>query len=175
MDQNVKKLVYLSLLTALCTVATMAIPIPTPSGGYLNAGDIVVVLTALLTGPVYGAVVGGFGSALADLFTGYTIYAPCSFLAKAAAALVTGLIFRASARRNAFAAIFASVCGEILMLICYFAYEAFILGFGQGAVAEIPGNALQGIAGVSGGVLLYHALMRFAQIRVFSERTMKKK
>ena len=50
MDHRIKRLVYLSLLSALCCVATMAIPIPTPTGGYLNAGDIIVVFTARLAG-----------------------------------------------------------------------------------------------------------------------------
>lgn len=175
MDQNVKKMVYLALLTALCTAATMAIPIPTPGGGYLNAGDIVVVFTALLTGPVCGAVVSAFGSALADLFAGFAIYAPGTFLTKGAAALVIGLLFRYSSRRGAWAAAIAAIIGELVMVIGYFAYEALFLGFGQGAAAGIPANILQAVAGVSGGLLLYHALMRIPQIRLFSERTMKKK
>ena len=175
MDRNVKTLVYLALLTALCTVATMAIPIPTPTGGYLNAGDIIVVLTALLAGPFYGGIVGGLGSALADLFAGYTIYAPGTFLAKGVAAFIIGLIFSAAKRKNAPAAVAASICGELVMAFGYFAYEGLALGFGLGAAVEIPGNLLQGAAGVIGGVLLYLSLIRVPEIRSFSEAAQSKR
>ena len=174
MDRNVKLLVHLALLTALCTVATMAIPIPTLTGGYLNAGDIVVVLAGLLAGPICGGIVSGLGSALADLFTGYAIYAPGSFLVKGLAAVVIGLLFSSAKRKRPPAAV-AAVCGELIMTLGYFAYASLALGFGMGAAVEIPGNLMQGAVGVAGGTLLYHALMRFAQIRVFLERTMKKK
>ena len=175
MDRNVKTLVYLALLTALCTVATMAIPIPTPTGGYLNAGDIVVVLTALLAGPTFGGIVAGFGSALADLFAGYAIFAPGTFLAKGAAALVTGLLFRALPRRRLPEAIGAAVCGELVMAAGYFLYEALALGFGAGAAVEIPGNLLQGAVGVIGGTALYLSLRRVPGIRDFSDAAEQRK
>lgn len=177
MDRNVKLLVYLALLTAVCTVATMAIPIPTPTGGYLNAGDIVVVFAALLAGPLYGCIVGGVGSALADLLSGFALYAPGSLIAKGAAAVVIGLLFSLSKRKSSTAATVAAICGELVMALGYFAYEALALGFGLGASAEIPGNLLQGVVGVAGGILLYHTLSRIRQVRTFSDqiRTKPKK
>ena len=51
MNQKLRNLVYTAMLMALCCVATLVIKIPTVTGGYLNAGDIVVVLAALLAGP----------------------------------------------------------------------------------------------------------------------------
>ena len=159
MYRNVKLLVHLALLTALCTVATMAIPIPTPTGGYLNAGDIVVVLAGLLAGPICGGIVSGLGSALADLFTGYAIYAPGSFLVKGLAAVVIGLLFSSAKRKRPPAAVAAAVCGELIMTLGYFAYTSLALGFGMGAAVEIPGNLMQGAVGVAGGTLLYHALI----------------
>ena len=56
MNQKLRNLVYTAMLIALCCVATLVIKIPTVTGGYLNAGDIVVVLAALLAGPLYGGV-----------------------------------------------------------------------------------------------------------------------
>ena len=174
MHRKEKLLVYLSLLTAVCTVATMAIPIPTPTGGYLNAGDIVIVLTALLAGPLYGAIVGAMGSALADVFAGYVIYAPGTILAKGLAAAVIGALFMGSKRKTALTATAAAICGEFLMAAVYFGYEALVLGFGAAAAAEIPGNLMQGTAGVAGGTLLYYALIRVPEIREFSELTQTK-
>lgn len=170
MDRHVKLLVYLSLLAALCCVATMVIPIPTPTGGYLNAGDIVVVFTALLAGPLYGSIAMGLGSGLADLFAGYAIYAPGTLLAKGLAAVVIGLLFRRS-RRKLPNAVFAAVCGELVMAAGYFLYEALCLGFGWGAAVEIPGNLLQGAAGVIGGTALYQALRNVPEISQFQALT----
>ena len=170
MDKHVKLLVYLALLAALCCVATMVIPIPTPTGGYLNAGDIVVVFTALVAGPLYGGIAMGLGSGLADLFAGYAIYAPGTLLAKGLAAAVAGLVFRRT-KRDLKGAIFAAVCGELVMAAGYFLYEAVCLGFGWGAAVEIPGNLLQGAAGVIGGVALYQALKRVPEVRAFQALT----
>ena len=170
LDRNIKLVVYLSLLAAICCVATMVIPIPTPTGGYLNAGDIVVVFTALLAGPLYGGIAMGLGSGLADLFAGYAIYAPGTLLAKGLAAVVAGLIFRRT-KQNLKGAVISAVCGELVMVIGYFLFEAVCLGFGAGAAAEIPGNLLQGTAGVIGGTALYQALRKVPEIEQFQHLT----
>lgn len=169
MQDKTARLVYLALLAALCCVATMVIPIPTPTGGYLNAGDIVVVLSALLAGPFYGAAAAGVGSALADLFAGYVIYAPGTLLAKGLAAMIAGLIWR-KVSKTVPKAIGAGICGELVMVLIYFLYESVCLGFGWAAAAEIVGNLLQGAVGVAGGTALYHALIRVPEIRRFSEQ-----
>ena len=82
MNQKLRNLVYTAMLMALCCVATLVIKIPTVTGGYLNAGDIVVVLAALLAGPLYGGVAAGFGSGLADVISGYMSYAPGTLVVK---------------------------------------------------------------------------------------------
>lgn len=172
MDGRIRRLVYLSLLAALCCVATMVIPIPTPTGGYLNAGDIIVVFTALLAGPLYGGAAMGIGSALADLFASYAIYAPGTLFAKGLAAVVTGLVFR-EMKGSLKCAAAAAVCGEIVMVAGYFLYEALCLGFGWAAGAEIPGNLLQGAVGVIGGTALYQALKKVPEVREIQALTQK--
>ena len=66
---RVKQLALTGLFAALGCVATMVLQIPSPTGGYLNLGDTVVVLGAWILGPVYGAVAGGVGPAMADLLS----------------------------------------------------------------------------------------------------------
>ena len=163
MQNKTRKIVFLALLAALCCVATMVIPIPTPTGGYLNAGDIVVVFAALIAGPVWGGISAGVGSLLADILGGYAAYAPGTLIAKGLAALITGLVFRRTKK-----AIPAAICGELAMAAVYFAYEGLILGFGLGAAVEIPGNLMQGALGVAGGVALYYALCRVPEIQKIS-------
>ena len=169
MNEKTTRLVLIALLAALCCVATMVVPIPTPTGGYLNAGDIVVVLSALLAGPVYGAAAAGVGSLLADLFAGFVIFAPGTLLAKGLAAVVIGFLWKKE-KKTFPAAVFACVCGELVMVLVYFLYESLCLGIGWAAAAEIAGNLLQGAVGVAGGLALYHALIRVPEIRRFSEQ-----
>ena len=53
-----------ALFMALCCVATMVIQIPSPTQGYVNLGDCVVLLSGWLLGPWYGIAAAGIGSAL---------------------------------------------------------------------------------------------------------------
>ena len=73
-DNTIKKLVFAALFAALSCAATMVIRIPTPIGGYIHAGDAVVLLSAFLLGPWWGAAAAGLGSGLADLIAGYGLY-----------------------------------------------------------------------------------------------------
>ena len=91
-DNTTKKIVFAALLAALACVATMIIKIPTPLGGYIHAGDAVVVLAGFLLGPVWGALAAGLGSCLADVIAGYVLYAPGTFVIKAVVALLAGWI-----------------------------------------------------------------------------------
>ena len=87
-----KKLVMTALMMALTMVATMFIRIPLPLG-YVNLGDVFVLLSVFILGPVYGTIAAGVGSGLADLF-GYITYAPGTLIIKSAMALVAWLIYK---------------------------------------------------------------------------------
>ena len=167
MNQKLRNLVYTAMLMALCCVATLVIKIPTVTGGYLNAGDIVVVLAVLLA--------AGFGSGLADVISGYMSYAPGTLVVKGCAAVVAALIFRACRKKSFGFALLSAICGEIVMVLGYFVFEDFVLGYGLAAAAEIAGNAGQAAVGIVGGLALYFALNKVPQIRDFSEAALAKK
>ena len=160
MNQKLRNLVYTAMLMALCCVATLVIKIPTVTGGYLNAGDIVVVLAALLAGPLYGGVAAGFGSGLADVISGYMSYAPGTLVVKGCAAVVAALIFRACRKKSFGFALLSAICGEIIMVLGYFGYASLLLGKGWGAAASIPGNLVQGAMGMVIGLVLLVVLKR---------------
>ena len=50
----VKTLVLTAVVAAMACAATLAVQIPSPTGGYLNLGDAVVLLGAYLLGPGWG-------------------------------------------------------------------------------------------------------------------------
>lgn len=156
---SVRKIVFAALFAALCCVGTMVIKIPTPLGGYIHVGDAIVLLAAFLLGGGWGALAAGIGSALADIVSGYVMYAPGTMLIKAAVALVAGLLLKAQfIKQPMVRAIIAGVIGEIIMVLGYLFYEAVIMGFGAAAVANIPMNLIQGAFGAAAGAVLYVAI-----------------
>lgn len=88
MNNKTRKIVLAAMLAALCCVATMIIKIPSPLKGYLNLGDCIVLLSGFMLSPVYGFLAAGIGSALADIFSGYVIYAPATFIIKGIMTLI---------------------------------------------------------------------------------------
>ncbi len=160
-DKTIKKLVFAALFAALSCVATMVIRIPTPIGGYIHAGDAVVLLSAFLLGPWWGAAAAGLGSGLADLLAGYGQFVPGTFAIKFIVALLGGLLLNCKFIRSLpVRAIVAGLVGEIFMVLGYLAYEALILGYGAAAVGGVPMNCIQGAFGVIAGTALFLALSK---------------
>ena len=152
-DMKLRKLVLAALFAALCTVMTMVIQVPSPMQGYVNLGDCAVLLSAWVLGPWYGAAAAGIGSMLVDLLSGYGHYVPGTLIIKGVDALAAALIFRAMGRSKT-ALLVSGTVGEIIMVVGYFFYASLILGKGLAAAASIPGNIVQGIAGIAIGLAL---------------------
>ena len=157
--ESVRMLVLTALFTALGYVATRLLIVPSPTGGYMNLGDAVVLLGAYLLGPVYGAIAGGLGPALADLLSGYPAWVPGTLVIKGVMALVAALMYEKMGR-TATSRIAGGVVSEIIMVLGYFGYASLLLGKGLAAAASIPGNIFQGVVGLVVGVLLVTVLER---------------
>ena len=173
-DANIKKLVLAALMAALTYVATSIVQIPSPMQGYVNLGDCIVLLSGWILGPWWGAAAGGIGSMLVDLLGSYGHYAPGTLIIKGCMALVAALIVKAMKESKA-SYVISAVVSEAIMVLGYFVFEDFILGYGAAAAAEIPGNAAQAAVGIVGGLALYFALSKVPQIRDFSEAALAKK
>ena len=165
---DIQKLITAAMMAALTCVATLVIQFPTVAG-YTNLGDVFVLLSAFLLGPVYGAAAGGLGSALADLLSGYGYYAPGTLLIKGGSALLAALLLRRLYRRGGeptgLRLALCALPGELWMIAGYFAYKALILGRGLAAAASIPNNCVQGLVGIVLSVLLFRLLSRAPEIR----------
>lgn len=155
MKADTKKIIFSSMLAALCCVATMIIKIPSPLNGYINLGDCIVLLSGWLLSPVYGFAAAGIGSALADLFSGYVAYVPATFIIKGSMAVIAHYFFKGTHKKlgKTNSRIIGGVLSEIEMILGYFVFEGFMYGFVPSAV-NIPPNAIQGAAGLILGVLL---------------------
>ena len=67
--------------------------------------------------------------------------------------MAAALIFRALGRGKT-GMLVSGIVGETIMVLGYFFYASLILGKGLAAAASIPGNIVQGIAGIAIGTAL---------------------
>lgn len=154
------KVVIAAMFAALTCVVTMIVKIPSPLKGYINIGDSVVLLCSWVLSPTYGFLAAGIGSALADLFSGYVVYAPATFLIKGVMVILSHYVTKLLRRKNnSLSQIIGGVVAELWMGIGYFVFEGFLYGFAPSAV-NIPANGIQGVAGL---------ILGFALIKIFEK------
>lgn len=124
-NNKVNQMAKTAMLTAVTCTATLAVQIPLPGGGYVHLGDAAVLLSGWLLGPLYGAFAAGVGSMLADMFSGYLIYAPATLFIKAASAALCAVCLRSITPANL---VISGLIGGIVVPVGYFLYEAVLLG-----------------------------------------------
>jgi uncharacterized membrane protein len=146
-----------AVLAALCCIATFSTRIPVPaSGGFIHAGDSIILISAIIFGPFYGLIAGGIGSMFANIFAGAVAWAPFTLVIKGLMGLLAGIIAdynkgnpKIFSIRNLLAVI---VC-EAIMVIGYFFAVIFMLDFSVAIGALLP-DIIQAF----GGALIYFIL-----------------
>ncbi len=144
-----KRLTFTAAFAALCFVATFIVTIPLPNG-YFNVGDVFVLLSGWFLGPVYGAIAAAVGSALADLLSGFVIYAPATFFIKGIDAALAWLVWKtikSVVKKASFDAVcraVSAIVAETVMVLGYFLFECVLYSF-AGGVASLVGNATQAV------------------------------
>lgn len=166
------RLVMTALLAAMTCAATLVLVVPSPTGGYMNLGDAVVLLGAVLLGPVGGAAAGGIGAALADLLAGYALYVPATLVIKALMGAAAGLLWQVARHRlPRLGLVLCGIAAEIIMVAGYWLYDGLLLRSLTGAAAGIPSNLVQAAFGIAAGALLAASLGRVPAVkRLFPER-----
>ena len=159
-----RMLVMTGLFAALGCVATMVLQVPSPTGGYMNLGDTVVILGAYLLGPVYGAIAGGVGPALADLLGGYGIYVPATLVIKALMGVTAALLYRALQKKD-WALLVCGVAAEAIMVVGYCLYDGLLSGSLAAGAAGIPSNLVQAAFGLVVSTLLAMILKKNGYVR----------
>jgi uncharacterized membrane protein len=172
------RIALFAILTALTAVLTVIIEIPVPATqGYINLGDVGVLLAGLLLGP-FGGLAGGFGSALADVALGYYLYAPITFVVKGLEGTIAGLIVWTLKPFDRFEGrvVVAVLLGSCVMVFGYYIAEAVLFG-ATAALVEVPGNMFQVVFGSIVAVSAFLAIIRglpyFRQKPSSAEKTME--
>jgi len=164
------RLAIAGVFAALAYVATAIFIIPIPAtSGYFNLGETVIYIAALLFGSLVGAFSGGVGAAIADVFSGYSFFAPGTLVIKACEGTIVGFLSRKLSEHGVesnLSAIVSVVIGGAEMVAGYFLYESIALGYGLVAAAEIPFNVVQMTVGLVVAVPVVRIVLRiFPQLK----------
>lgn len=163
-DNSIRQLSLTALLAALCCMSTLVLVFPSPTGGYMNLGDTIVLLGCYLLGPIHAAAAAAFGSALADVMAGYALYAPATLIIKGSMALLAGTLYALSNRKTAFLPV-CGIAAEAVMVGGYWLYDGLLLGSLAGSAVGIPSNLVQGIFGVAASTVLAISLKKIPYVR----------
>ncbi|MCR3955566.1 MAG: ECF transporter S component [Gudongella sp.] len=156
-------IVTYGVFMALTVVMTMIIQIPAPASvGYLNLGDMVIFMAAFMFGKKGGFLVGGLGSALADILLGWGVYAPITFVAKGLEGFVAGMLFDTAWGRKM--PLLAAGIGGVVMATGYYAAEIFMYG-AKAALVNYPANIMQGLFGAVAASILYALLKNKIKVK----------
>lgn len=166
-SNQIKKIVLSGLFAALVCVSTLIIHIPTVTKGYVNLGDCIINISAWVLGPAYGAAASGIGSALADIISGYAVYAPATLVIKGLMAAVSAAVFFAVRKHKSgvLACVAASFSAELVMCLGYFLFEGVLYHSFAAAALGISANAVQGAMGMAASAALYEVLVKHINIR----------
>ena len=133
---------YLTLTAvyaALIYVFTAFLHIPHWTG-YVHIGDAILFLAASMLPPGYAAAAGAIGAGLADVLSGYAVWAPGTVVIKS----LTAFCFTAKTKgilcRRNYIALLPS------LLLCaggYYFYESLVTGNMAAPLAGIPGYLIQ--------------------------------
>lgn len=141
-----KTLVINALFIALTLAATMFINIRLPimgNGGLIHLGNVPLFIAAFVFGKRTGAVAGAFGMALFDLISGWTAWAPFTFVIVGAMGYVAGLIAEKVPGKKVLVYSFAVVAALIIKIVGYYFVEVILYSNWIQPFGSIPGNVLQ--------------------------------
>lgn len=149
-DANIRFLTITALFVALTYVFTAFINVRLPiaaNGGLIHLGNVPLFICAVLFGKKSGAIAGGVGMGLFDLLSGWTAWAPFTFIVVGIMGYAVGSI---TEKHHGFGwNVFAFAVAALIKVGGYYIAEVIIYGNWLAPVTSIPGNLVQvGVAAV---------------------------
>ena len=139
-----RELVFGALGIALVFISTLFLKLPNSIGGYLNLGDGFILLFSGFLSPFASFMVGGAGSAFADIGGGYGTYAIATILIKG----IEGLLISVLIHKNMRLRIPAFLLGSIWMIAGYYVTDSILNASWIVGLGGIIGNVIQAAVGI---------------------------
>lgn len=147
-------LILTSMLIALVFVATLLLNIKLPitaNGGLVHLGTAMLFIVSILFGPKKGAAAGAVGMGLFDLVSGWTLWAPFTFLIRGLQGYIVGKIaWSRSHNGNSFGFnLLGTIISTPFMIAGYYLCEAILFRSWIIPLASIPGDIVQIVIGIA--------------------------
>ncbi|MFJ8268655.1 ECF transporter S component [Peribacillus asahii] len=146
-------LILTAMLIALVFVATFFLNIRLPiaaNGGLVHLGTAMLFIASILFGPKKGAMAGAIGMGLFDLVSGWTLWAPFTFVVRGLQGYIVGKIAWSNGRNGTSVAfnLLGTILSVPVMLAGYYVCEGVLYGSWIAPLASIPGNLTQIVVGI---------------------------
>ncbi len=146
--ENILNLCITALFVGIVYITTAFIKIPIPLG-YANLGEAFILFAAFVTNKKTACIAGGFGSALADILSGFPLWALPTLVIKAVFALIAFQFFSKNKKLTSpyvlagtcLAAVFAAVSYTLAGMLLYGSFAAGLSSF-PGLFSESLVNAV---------------------------------
>ena len=173
---NPRQIALAAVMTAVTAVVTMItgsfVPFPA-TGGYLNLGDSMVMLSGLLFGASIGGFAGGVGSMLSDVLLGYGYFAPLTLFIKGTEGFLAGLIGNSTRLPRKLSGV---ISAAFAMLAGYFLVETPLKGIGAALGELVAINSIQVTVGAIVALALAQAILRaYPEVESFRPNEQKLK
>nr|WP_295974595.1 ECF transporter S component [uncultured Bacillus sp.] len=145
-ESKTKTLVINALFIALTLIATMFINIRLPimgNGGLIHLGNVPLFIAALVYGKKTGAIAGAFGMGLFDVISGWTLWAPFTFVIAGTMGFLAGLISEKIPGNRVIVNTLAVMAALIIKIVGYYFTEVILFDNWIQPFGSIPGNLLQ--------------------------------
>ena len=150
LNNNIKFITITAVFIALTYVFTAFVNIRLPiaaNGGLVHLGNVPLFIGAIIFGKKTGAIAGGVGMGLFDLLSGWTAWAPFTFIIVALMGFAVGAITEKHHGIGFDALAVGVAC--IIKVVGYYIAEVILFGNWLAPVTSIPGNLVQiGVAAV---------------------------
>ena len=160
---RIQKIVICGFGAALTFLLTVFIVLPIPAMGYVNFGDSMILLFATFVNPVAAAFIGGVGSALADVYLGYSQYAIFTLVIKGLEGLVTAYLFHKLPEKMR---IMAFLTGVLIMITGYYITDVILIGDFIAVLPAVQGNLIQGGTCFVFACIAYKPFLRISKQKV---------
>lgn len=146
-------LILTSMLASLVFVATLLLNIKLPigNGGLIHLGTAMLFIASILFGPKKGALAGAIGMGLFDLISGWTLWAPITFLTRGLQGYIVGKIAWSNGRKGISLKfnLLAMTVSVPITIAGYYIGERILYNSWIIPLASIPGDIVQCIVGIA--------------------------
>lgn len=141
---RLKSITITAVFIALTYIFTAFINVCIPPGnpaGLTHLGNIPVLIAAIIFGKKIGAVTGGVGMALFDLFSPWAIWSPFTFVIMGVTGYVVGMLTEKHRKIGWY--LLAVLAAAAIKVVGYYLAEGIIYGNWVTPAVAIPANLLQ--------------------------------